>query len=552
MARYFVHFKKNLMRHFKSGRSILFVFLLCFSGGILSAQNIAIPGVSVINSKIQGLPGVQSFVIGLHNGEWLIIGGRLDGLHQRQPFAAFLASENNNSIFVINPNTGQVWSHNLLSLPTELQEQLQSTNMEFHQNGEKLLIMGGYGYSATKDEHVTYNGLIVVDLPSCIEAVKSKSSLSNSLQFTHDNRVQITGGQLGLLNGYYYLVGGQKFEGRYNPMGPDHGPGFIQQYSNAIRKFKIQQTKDNLSISDYTETIDTAELHRRDYNMMPQIFPDGSKGFTVFSGVFQYKADLPWLNTIDISPNGYKVIPEFEQRFNQYHCAKTALYDPTNNISYNIFYGGISRFYLTQDGNLVDDLDVPFVKSISLITRDQNGNLNESSIGNMPDFLGASAEFIPDQNLSKFSDTEILTFNPNNPDSILIGYIFGGIKSSSDKVFWINTGTQSEASNQIYKVYLHQKATSIRKLTSESLNYFKPIVYPNPAFDHFVVEFNLQKSEMIKIDLTDLNGKLMTQKKQKCTDGLQKIEVPMTDLPDGNYIVTISNGKLKHSLKIMK
>lgn len=540
------------MRHFKSGRSILFVFLLFFSGGILSAQNIAIPGVSVINSKIQGLPGVQSFVIGLHNGEWLIIGGRLDGLHQRQPFAAFLASENNNSIFVINPNTGQVWSHNLLSLPTELQEQLQSTNMEFHQNGEKLLIMGGYGYSATKDEHVTYNGLIVVDLPSCIEAVKSKSSLSNSLQFTHDNRVQITGGQLGLLNGYYYLVGGQKFEGRYNPMGPDHGPGFIQQYSNAIRKFKIQQTKDNLSISDYTETIDTAELHRRDYNMMPQIFPDGSKGFTVFSGVFQYKADLPWLNTIDISPNGYKVIPEFEQRFNQYHCAKTALYDPTNNISYNIFYGGISRFYLTQDGNLVDDLDVPFVKSISLITRDQNGNLNESSIGNMPDFLGASAEFIPDQNLSKFSDTEILTFNPNNPDSILIGYIFGGIKSSSDKVFWINTGTQSEASNQIYKVYLHQKATSIRKLTSESLNYFKPMVYPNPAFDHFIVEFNLQKSEMIKIDLTDLNGKLMTQKKQKCTDGLQKIEVPMTDLPDGNYIVTISNGKLKHSLKIMK
>jgi len=540
------------MRHFKSGRSILFVFLLFFSGGIISAQNIAIPGISVINSKIQGLPGVQSFVIGLHNGEWLIIGGRLDGLHQRQPFAAFLASENNNSIFVINPNTGQVWSHNLLSLPTELQEQLQSTNMEFHQNGEKLLIMGGYGYSATKDEHVTYNGLIVVDLPSCIEAVKSKSSLSNSLQFTHDNRVQITGGQLGLLNGYYYLVGGQKFEGRYNPMGPDHGPGFIQQYSNAIRKFKIQQTKDNLSISDYTETIDTAELHRRDYNMMPQIFPDGSKGFTVFSGVFQYKADLPWLNTIDISPNGYKVIPEFEQRFNQYHCAKTALYDPTNNISYNIFYGGISRFYLTQDGNLVDDLDVPFVKSISLITRDQNGNLNESSIGNMPDFLGASAEFIPDQNLSKFSDTEILTFNPNNPDSILIGYIFGGIKSSSDKVFWINTGTQSEASNQIYKVYLHQKATSIRKLTSESLNYFKPIVYPNPAFDHFVVEFNLQKSEMIKIDLTDLNGKLMTQKKQKCADGLQKIEVPMTDLPDGNYIVTISNGKLKHSLKIMK
>ena len=39
--------------------------------------------------NITGLGGLQAYAFGQHNGKWLIIGGRLDGLHRRQPFAAF-------------------------------------------------------------------------------------------------------------------------------------------------------------------------------------------------------------------------------------------------------------------------------------------------------------------------------------------------------------------------------------------------------------------------------------------------------------------------------
>ncbi len=531
----------------------LFYFLvITFGFHALHAQSVFTPGVSIVNAGIQGLPNVQSFVLGTDNNEWLIIGGRKDGLHRRQPFAAFLASENNTTISVIDPLTGQVWNHDLSSLPVDLQEQLQSTNMEFYQDGKNLIVMGGYGYSATKDEHVTYNGLLVIDIPQCITAVKSKTSLQNSIKYIFDDRVQVTGGQIGFMGDYYYLVGGQKFEGRYNPMGPDHGPGFIQQYTNAIRKFKIMDNNNQLGITDYSETIDTSELHRRDYNMLSQIFPDGSKGFTVFSGVFQYKADLPWLNTLNINQNGYKVIPDFEQRLNQYHGAKTALFDSKNNVSYNIFYGGISRFYFDSNGILIDDLDVPFVKTISMVTRDQTGTLEEKAIGTMPAFLGASAEFIPANNTNFVSGTDILNFDPEFKDSLLIGYIFGGIKSSADKVFWINDGTQSEASNQIYKVFLHQKATSVRHPDSSALSYFKPIVYPNPAFDHFVVEFNLNKPDEISVQLIDLTGKLLQTKKNKFESGMQKIEIPIGEIPDGNYLVKLSNGKLVHTIKILK
>ena len=63
-------------------------------------------------------PGLHSFVVGQNDGKWLLIGGRTDGLHQRQPFASFLATDNNTMAYVVDPVNLQVWSASLASLPT--------------------------------------------------------------------------------------------------------------------------------------------------------------------------------------------------------------------------------------------------------------------------------------------------------------------------------------------------------------------------------------------------------------------------------------------------
>ncbi|MBK7342217.1 MAG: hypothetical protein IPJ06_03280 [Saprospiraceae bacterium] len=100
-------------------------------------------------------------------------------------------------------------------------------------------------------------------------------------------------GYLGQIGDEYLLVGGQDFEGRYNPMGPDHGPGFSQEYTNAIQRFTLADDGLNISVSSWQITVDSLELHRRDYNLVPQIYPDGTCGWTAFSGVFRYDEDLP-------------------------------------------------------------------------------------------------------------------------------------------------------------------------------------------------------------------------------------------------------------------
>ena len=102
--------------------------------------------------NIIGLGGLQAFAWGQHDGKWLIIGGRLDGLHRRQPFAAFDAAGHNNQLIVVDPIAQQKWSAPLSSLPIGLQEQLSSTNMEFFQQGDYLYLAGGYGYGHAKQE----------------------------------------------------------------------------------------------------------------------------------------------------------------------------------------------------------------------------------------------------------------------------------------------------------------------------------------------------------------------------------------------------------------
>ena len=121
-------------------------FLLLFAFTLVVKAQITPFQVVIEPLQIRGLVGLQSFAFGQHDGKWLILGGRSDGLHRRQPWATFNEAGQNNQLIVIDPIARKKWSAALTSLPLSVQEQLSSTNMEFHQEGNYLYITGGYGY----------------------------------------------------------------------------------------------------------------------------------------------------------------------------------------------------------------------------------------------------------------------------------------------------------------------------------------------------------------------------------------------------------------------
>ncbi len=412
------------------------------NGYSISLEPVAIPGFS----------GLHSFAGAQLEGKWVLIGGRTDGLHRRQPFASFAASGNNTNIVVIDPESKQSWNATISDLPSALNEQLQSTNMQFIQRGKMLYLIGGYGYSKTAGNHITHNKLTAVKLDCLIAAVQKGSSITVCFRQISDPVFALTGGQIGRIGDDYFLVGGQKFDGRYNPMGPDHGPGFSQQYSEQIRKFRINDDQILLSINKVEITTDKENLHRRDFNMLPQIFPNNETGFTVFSGVFQHTANIPFTNTVNIVSDKIKVESAFTQYLNHYHSAKVALYDAAEQRMSNIFFGGMSQ-YEENAGALTKNDDVPFTKVIGNVTRDKDGKMTETKIGEMPGFLGVSAEFFLDPKIP-MHESEIVKLNEIKGDRVLLGHIVGGISSTRKSIFFSNSGSESEASKMVFKVWL--------------------------------------------------------------------------------------------------
>jgi len=459
--------------------------------------------------NVSGLGGLQAYAFGQHNGKWLVVGGRLDGLHRRQPFAAFDIAGNNNQLIVIDPVAKQKWTAPITSLSVALQEQLSSTNMEFHQEGNYLYVIGGYGYNTASAARKTFDNLTAIDVPGVINAVIGGTSFTRYFRQINDPQFAVTGGHLKKINNTFYLIGGNKFDGNYNPMG---NPTYTQVYTNSIRKFNLTDDGTTITIKHLPTITDATNLHRRDYNAVHQILPNGAEGITVFSGVFQPTVDLPFLNCVNIDSTSYAVNNTFQQYYNHYHCAVIPLYSASNNEMHNVFFGGIAQYYDSL-GVLVQDNNVPFVKTIARVTRNSFGTMAEYKLPiEMPSLLGAGAEFIPITNIPQY-DNAVFKLDDFTADTTLVGYIYGGISSTAGNIFFINTGTQSSASSQIFKVYvIKNSSVGIHELNEQSIGTLKMQVFPNPNDGDFVVKFNLNKIAETKISIYNIDGKKIEER----------------------------------------
>lgn len=507
-------------------------------------------GVYIEPMNIPALGGLQAYAFGQDNGKWLIIGGRLDGLHRRQPFASFDLAGNNNQIIVVDPVTQQKWTAPLTSLSISLQEQLSSTNMEFHQEGNYLYIVGGYGYNTATVTRKTFDNLTAVNVPGVINAVISGTAFTGYFTQISDPVFAVTGGHLKKINSTYYLIGGNKFDGNYNPMG---NPTYTQIYTDAIRKFKINHTASGITISSLQTITDATNLHRRDYNAVPQILPNGAEGITAFSGVFQPTIDLPFLNCVTVDSVAHAVNNSFQQYYNHYHCAVLPLYSTSANEMHTLFFGGIAQYY-DSSGVLVQDNNVPFVKTIARVTRNGSGLMAEYKLPmDMPGLLGAGAEFIPVLSVPHYPN-EVFKLDNFTADSTLVGYIYGGINSTASNIFFNNTGTQSSASSQVFKVHIIKNAVNeIHELNKQSTGTLKMQVYPNPGDGNFTVKFYLKRKTEVKVFLFGLDGEKVEERileDLEVGDNTFQRKIKDLDL-GGTYILTLETPYEKATQKVI-
>ena len=517
-------------------RIIFAIFIGEFFSDLAFAQTTTFPfEIQLKADSVAGFNGLHSFAYGQLDGKVLLIGGRPDGIHARQPFNAFPASQNNQLLQVLDLQTHQYWSRSLAELTVSLQEQLQSTNMNFYQDGNSLILAGGYAFSATANDHITFPYLTRIDLDGVINALINNQPIATFFEQIQDERFAVTGGNLGKIGAQYYLVGGHRFDGRYNPM---NNPTFIQAYVDGLKKFELSAPGQALAVTNYQLVTDQVNLHRRDYNLVPHVYPNGESGYLISSGVFQINADLPFLYPVEIKSSGHTAVNGFSQYLSNYHSSQFSAYDSSSGSMHHVFLGGLSQYYY-QNGTLVNDPNVPFVRTISRLSQGQDGSYQEFVMPNeMPALLGASAEFILLETVPHYA-SEIIDLAALSADSVLVGHVVGGIKSPTLNPFTNNSTNVTDASAVIYQVWL--KRTNVGAIEVQApLSILNVNLFPNPTKEIAYLDFDLKQKSNVECFILDATGKIVHEVYyEKIKNTKKTLDLKQLGLKPGTYTIQL-------------
>ena len=525
------------------------IFLFLFISFISNAQQRFT--LRLEPSSLTAVPAVHSGAFGSYEHKWFFIGGRTNGLHGFQPPFAFPVSGINDSIFIVDASTNQSWSASTYTLPDSIREAITSSNMEFYLNDSMLYMIGGYGWKDAIQDFITLPTLTAINIKGLMNAVISVQPITSYFrQIVDTNILAVCGAHLDKLDSTYYLVFGHRFDGTYNRS--DTAGFFVQHYTYAIRKFQIADNGTNLSIYNYRAVLDSNNFRRRDYNLIPFIDPYRGKGLLAFGGVFQPNANLPYLTPIEIYPDTVIVRNDFNQNLSQYHCAVCALYDSATYLQHNIFFGGLSMYYMdTLTQQTVYDSLIPFVRTISDVARDIDFNYHEINAGiRMPALLGTNAYFFYDDSVPMFYKNFVDLNHLKHHQRI--GFITGGIESP-DLNIGLTGSEASFASPRVFEVYVDTIAdttVNITEINNDVLNFF---CYPNPAKEQAEIVFEIKKPEAVKMEMIDAKGSLVKEIcNQTFNAGKQKLLLNLSSYPKGVYNCVISVNNHLKSIRLAK
>lgn len=460
--------------------------------------------VEVNGSK---LPPLHSYTAAFDGRRWLLIGGRIAGLHgfnsgNNKPDAKQssnkkkTAEEQNNFpkasqniyAYVVDPESNLVLGRMDLSsaLPPSVYRSLIATNQQSAQVGNDLYVIGGYGYDRVTNKRTTFGTITKINVHGLIQAILARTPIERffAQNAVQDNRLKVTGGELVAADGVFYLVFGQNFFGDYSIENGDYNRagGQFQQYTEKVRVFQLGP---NLTLQNYAQVDGGYDpnlpYHRRDLNVVETILEDGkTPGATVYGGVFRAGQVAGHLAPIDIAlantPAQVKVTLQsnFKQALNHYNCARMTIFDPGSRSSYTTFFGGISQFHYDRSANkLIRDAlnlhqgidGLPFIDTVSTIRRGAGGQFAQFiQPFSMSGLLGTGAQFFPRQALR--SNQQLFANGVIKLDKLsgrtLVGYVYGGIQSLGPYTGQVKAPPpSSRASRRIFQVFVTPGASAV-------------------------------------------------------------------------------------------
>lgn len=426
--------------------------------------------------------GLQSYMHGVHNDKWLLITGRVDGLHgfDENSTNNFPTNLQNTTVFVIDPIKKKTYTRSLLDVNSGLSQQqidlLSVTAAQGYQSGKTLYITGGYGVDTATGKLDTKNALTAIDIPGLIHWVENPhrgETAAEHIRQIFDNTFKVTGGYMNQIGEHpTLLIYGHEFNGFYND--PIQQPPVFQQYTEQVRRFHIHDDGKKLSVTLKSALPSTPDpnFRRRDLNVVPvvkKVHNNLRKSFAVLSGVFTLTTGV-WTVPVEITAKGVSSMANpnlpstFKQGMNNYDCATFGMFSKKTGDMYVLLLGGMSfGFFEKTDKGFTFNTDekIPFISQTTTVRIDKHGKYTQHFMkkGGFPNIrsqtvhpgnqllFGSEAEVILLKAVPKYSNDVIKLDDIKKPT--LIGYVVGGIKGTLPNGV---AKTDSSPSSYLFKV----------------------------------------------------------------------------------------------------
>ena len=537
------------MRVLKESRKTFFLLSCCLFLFVKITNAQTGYHLTFVKDTIQGAPALHSGVCVSYNGKWIFIGGRTNGLHGFQPPFAFPTSGRNELIYVVDPQLNQTWQSTATVFPDSIFEAICSSNMEYFLDDSILYIVGGYGWKNSSADFVTFPTLTSVNVELLINKIQNNQSITGLFHQTSDSLLAVTGGHLVKMNAWFYLVFGHRFDGTYAATATGI---YIQTYTEQIRKFSFNHFSTYDQVTFIHAATDTTLYHRRDYNLTPQIFPDGSFGYTAFSGVFQKGINQPFFTTMNVQNDTGIINTAFNQQLANYHCAVLPAFDSVNNKMHSWFFGGMAMYHIdTTNGQMVSDTAVPFVKTISRVTRDGAGVMSEALENfSMHDYEGSNACIIWKKDSIELASNEVLRLDKLTHQT-QVAWMVGGIVSPEPNISTTDPSS-SFASPFIYKIFISPDSIAGLNKIIEAPCLMR--IAPNPSNQVFNFElYKYNTNAAVSLCIVDVKGaviKVISENKKLNKNSVLSWDATL--FPNGIYYAMLRNGNYRQSFVLIK
>lgn len=237
-------------------RSVAFTTVLIFSMASLSAQTIRElpPRAYELYPTLEDMYG---YAVGKYKDYLLIFGGSI----RSEADEKYANDFPNLDILMIDFRRNRAAAYTSGNLDGLLRDQISSTGMAYHQDGNTLYLLGGYGFSESNYQFITFPYLTAIDLQATVEALlDGKNPVANFFQIC-DERMAIFDATMDYDGEEFFLING-KSAYKLEPFSDT--PVYVEEpFTGQARSFRLKGAKESLEISQFQTWYDLEGF--RDY-----------------------------------------------------------------------------------------------------------------------------------------------------------------------------------------------------------------------------------------------------------------------------------------------